>query len=69
LADNSPDLTVDRARADVFMKSVSFKPGANPSIGAPQECGFAEECRRASLAESTADRAGHGTDHGILLLH
>jgi hypothetical protein len=53
LADNSPDVTVDRARADVFMRSVSFKPSVNTSVGAPQECGFPEERRRASLVEST----------------
>jgi hypothetical protein len=52
LADNSPDLTVDGARADAFMRSDSFKPGANPSVGAPQTCGFGKECRHASLAES-----------------
>ena len=48
------------------MRSVFLKPGANPSIGAPQECGFTEECRRASLAKSTAERVGHGMTAPLL---
>jgi hypothetical protein len=60
LADNSPDLTVDGARADVFMRSDSFKPGASPSAGAPQKCSFGKECRGASLAESIYEGGARG---------